>query len=145
LQALQRLRYPSGRFSHLFVGARHLVHFLERTGLVAPSASSLPPPAEPALLGDFRRWMQTHRGTTQATLNGYRLPLTALLNQLGDQPECFEAQALRAFVLEQARQGASDAPKPSSPRCACFCAFASLSAAVARAWITRCPPLPSGA
>src|SRR4029434_2130316 len=49
--------------------------------------------------------MQTHRGTTQATLNGYRLPLTALLNQLGDQPECFEAQALRAFVLEQARQG----------------------------------------
>jgi integrase/recombinase XerD len=49
--------------------------------------------------------MQTHRGTTQATLNGYRLPLTALLDQLGDQPECFEAQALRAFVLEQAGQG----------------------------------------
>jgi len=105
LQGLQRLRYPSGRFSHLFVGARHFVHFLESTKLVAPPASYLPPPAEPTLLGDFRRWMQTHRGTTQATLNGYRLPLTALLDQLGDQPECFEAQALRAFVLEQAGQG----------------------------------------
>jgi site-specific recombinase XerD len=49
--------------------------------------------------------MQTHRGTTQATLNGYRLTLTTLLDRLGDQPEHFEAQTLRAFVLEQAGQG----------------------------------------
>src|SRR5438093_270170 len=28
--------------------------------------------------------MQTHRGTTQATLNGYRLTLIALLDRLGD-------------------------------------------------------------
>ena len=49
--------------------------------------------------------MQTHRGTTQATLNGYRLTLMALLHRLGDQPERFEAQALRAFVLERAGQG----------------------------------------
>ena len=76
LHGLQRLRYPSGRLSHLFVGARHFVHFLEITGIVAPAASCLPAPAEPALLGAFRQWMQTHRGTTQATLNGYRLTLT---------------------------------------------------------------------
>ena len=78
LHGLQRLRYPSGRLSHLFVGARHLVHFLETTGMVAPAAACLLPAAEPALLGAFRQWMQTHRGTTQATLNGYRLTLTAL-------------------------------------------------------------------
>jgi hypothetical protein len=86
LHRLQRLRYPSGRLSHLFVGARHFVHFLELTGLLVPAASCLPPPTEPALLAAFRRWMQTHRGTTQATLNGYRLTLVALLNRLGDQP-----------------------------------------------------------
>jgi len=49
--------------------------------------------------------MQTHRGTTQATLNGYRLTLIALLDRLGDQPERFQAQALRTFVLERAGQG----------------------------------------
>jgi site-specific recombinase XerD len=105
LQEIKRLRYPSGRYSHLFVGARHLVRFLETRGVVAPATSILPPPSEPALLGTFRQWMQTHRGTTQATLNGYRLTITALLQTLGDQPECWTARALRAFVLERARQG----------------------------------------
>jgi integrase/recombinase XerD len=105
LHGLQRLRYPSGRLSHLFVGARHFVSFLVITGIVAPAASCLPAPAEPALLATFRQWMQTHRGTTQATLNGYRLTLLTLLHRLGDQPERFEAQALRAFVLEHAGQG----------------------------------------
>lgn len=103
LQGLQRLRYPSGRYSHLIVGARHLVRFLETAGVVAPAASILSPP-EPALLGAFRQWMQTQRGTTQATLNGYRLPITALLHTLGEQPERFDARALRAFVLDHAGQ-----------------------------------------
>jgi integrase/recombinase XerD len=105
LQRIQRLRYPSGRYSHLFVGARHLVRFLETVGVVAPATSILLPPFEPALLGAFRQWMQTHRGTTEATLNGYRLTITALLQTLGDQPECWTARALRAFVLERAGQG----------------------------------------
>ena len=105
LHRLHRLRYPSGRLSHLFVGARHFVHFLETTGLVAPAASRRLPAAEPALLEAFRQWMQTHRGTTQTTLNGYRLTLMALLDQLGDPPERWKAQALRTFVLEQAGQG----------------------------------------
>jgi integrase/recombinase XerD len=111
LHGLQRLRYPSGRLSHLFVGAQRFVYFLETTGLVAPAVSCLPPAAEPALLEAFRQWMQTHRGTTQATLNGYRLTLTALLDQLGDQPERWKAQALRTFVLEQAGQGGSGRAK----------------------------------
>ena len=42
LDRLQRLRYPSGHLSHLFVGARPFVHFLELTGLVAAAASCLP-------------------------------------------------------------------------------------------------------
>jgi hypothetical protein len=49
--------------------------------------------------------MEIHRGTTQATLNGYRLTLTALLHTLGDQPERWTARALRAFVLERAGVG----------------------------------------
>jgi site-specific recombinase XerD len=104
LQARQRLRYPCGSTRPVFVGARHFVTFLETLGLVAPAIVVLPPPPEPALLGAFRQWMRTHRGTTEATLNTYRLPIIDLLHTLGEQPEAFQAQALRTFVLERARR-----------------------------------------
>ena len=104
LQGLQRLRYPSGRFSHLFVGARHLSLFLGTQGLVAPVARKPPHAVEPELLEAFRVWMRTHRGTTESTLQGYRLPIRALLHALGEQPEHFTATTLRTFVLDHARQ-----------------------------------------
>jgi integrase/recombinase XerD len=105
LQGLQRLRYPSGRYSHLIVGARHLVTFLDTMGLVAPAAAVVPQPSEPELLGAFRHWMSTQRGTTAATLTGYRPTITALLQTLGDHPERFDAKTLRAFVLARAEGG----------------------------------------
>jgi len=102
LQVRQPLRYPSGSYRPVFMGARHFVTFLEASGLVAPTALVLPPPPEPELLGAFRQWMRTHRGTTEATLNTYRLPILDLLQSLGEQPEYFEAKALRSFGLERA-------------------------------------------
>lgn len=102
LQVLQPLRYPSGSYRPVFLGARHFVTFLETLGLVSPTAVVLPPPPEPELLGAFRQWMRTHRGTTEATLTTYRLPITDLLHTLGEQPEYFEAKALRTFILERA-------------------------------------------
>ena len=111
LQGLQRLRYPSGRLSHLFVGARHLVTFLATAGLGTPAAAVIPPPAEPQRLGALRLWMCTHRGTTEATLNGSRLPLLTLLPTRGEQPEQSTATALRAFVLDQARPHGSGGAK----------------------------------
>jgi site-specific recombinase XerD len=102
LQDIRCLRYACGRCSHLFVGARYFVYFLETIRCVASAVSVIPPPPEPELLGAFRHWMRTHRGTTEATLKGYRLTIVALLQTLGEQPERYEAQALRAFVLNRA-------------------------------------------
>jgi site-specific recombinase XerD len=104
LASFQRLRYPSGHLSHLFVGARHFVTFLATTGVVVAAPAGRPRPRDPDLLVAFWYWMHIHRGTTATTLNGYRLTLTALLHTLGEQPERFEARALRTFVL--ARVGA---------------------------------------
>jgi site-specific recombinase XerD len=104
LRGLQRLRYPSGRYSHLFVGARHFVRFLEMAGFVAPAPPATSQRPTPDLLVAFWHWMRTHRGTTDATLKGYRLTIIALLHTLGEQPERFEAKALRHFVLERAGQ-----------------------------------------
>jgi hypothetical protein len=105
LQGLQRLRYPSGRSRHLVVGARYLVTFLETMGLVAPAASVVSQPSEPELLGAFRHWMSTHRGTTAATLTGDRPTITAVLQTLGNSPERVDAKTLRAFVLARAQGG----------------------------------------
>jgi len=104
LHSAQRLHYPSGHYGHLFLGARHFVTFLAATGHV-PSPALIPPAAaEPPLLGAFRHWMLTHRGTTAATLNNYRLPLLDFLATLGDQPARYNARALRDFILNRARR-----------------------------------------
>jgi site-specific recombinase XerD len=86
------------------VGARHFVHFLERSGFVAPAAPVPSQHPAPELLAAFEHWMRMHRGTTEATLKNYRLTIIALLHTLGEQPERFEAKSLRTFVLARARQ-----------------------------------------
>lgn len=103
LQSQQRLRQPSGNYSHLFVGARHFVTFLAITHRVEPPASTHPDSSLPPLLVEFRQWMQTHRGTTDATLHNYRLPLIDLLKTLGTQPAQYSAKALRDFILDRSR------------------------------------------
>lgn len=102
LQSQQPLRYPSGSYRPPFVGARHFVTFLEVTGRLAPLKSIQPASSEPQLLIEFRHWMQTHRGTTAATLNNYRLTLIDLLQTLGEEPAQYDAKALRAFILDRA-------------------------------------------
>lgn len=104
LRCLQRLHYSSGRLSHLFVGARTFGRFLEKAGVIPPVVPVIPPPPTPELLEAFQHWMRTHRGTTDATLNGYRSTLLALLHTLGEPPERFAAATLRAFVLDRAGQ-----------------------------------------
>jgi len=103
LQSRQRLLHPSGNHSYLFVGACHFVTFLESTHRVAPSAKTPPTSPLPPLLVEFRHWMHTHRGTTDTTLNNYRLPLLDLLATLGDQPAQYNAKGLRDFILDWAR------------------------------------------
>ena len=104
LQSLQRLHYPSGRLSHLFVGARHFVRFLERAGLVAPVAPVTAQHPAPELVTAFGHWMRMHRGTTEAPLKNFRPTIIALLHTLGEQPERFEATSLRHFVLTREGQ-----------------------------------------
>lgn len=100
-QRRRPLRYPSGILSHDFVGARHFVAFLQVNDDVEPRLST-PVPTEPELLIDFRYWMVAHRGVMEATLNNYQQIIIELLNTVGDQPEHYQAEALRTFVLDRA-------------------------------------------
>jgi site-specific recombinase XerD len=88
-----------GQYGNTFVGARHLVDWLQARGIVPT-----PPPAvEPALLREFCHWMRVHRGVTETTLAGYRPALRRLLVVLGDRPEGYTAKGLRELVLERTR------------------------------------------
>lgn len=104
LELQQCLRYPNGNHRHLFVGARHFVTFLETTGRLSPFDLSAPASSDPKLFVEFCDWMETHRGTTRATLNTYRLALIETLQTLGDQPAQYDARTLRAFILDHARR-----------------------------------------
>jgi len=99
LQKQHLLKSSYGKVNPDFMAAQHFVTFLQTIGAVAPSAT--PPSADPELLIGFRRWMQTHRGTTDTTVNNYRLTIVDLLHTLGEQPEQYGAQALRTFVLDR--------------------------------------------
>ncbi|MBV9488659.1 MAG: tyrosine-type recombinase/integrase [Verrucomicrobia bacterium] len=103
IQQGPRVPYSRGPNQDSVTAASVFIRFLRYRG-------ALPLPAAPPsdtdrwpLLGDFRSWMRTHRGLTEATLDVYQGILAGLLDRLGDQVDAYSAEALRAFVLERAR------------------------------------------
>lgn len=103
---LDRCRCPRyGRTHQLDLqnGVRLFFGYLRRAGvLVAPiTEESI---EDPALLVSFCCWMRQQRGTCDATLYNYSLPLRDLLKSLGEDPGAFGAQNLRQFVLETSQR-----------------------------------------
>lgn len=112
LVAQERLRCRNGDFPRLYQSARVVVGFLEETGVtcgLTPSAAE-PSPAE-KLWRAFTEWMRAHRGTMSSTLVGYRLPIFALLQNLGTDPNAFTAEGLRCFLLQQVNQSSQEQSK----------------------------------
>jgi integrase/recombinase XerD len=59
---------------------------------------------DPALLRSFCDWMRQQRGTCDATLYGYSIPIRDLLKNLGEDPGTFDAQNLRQFILDTSQR-----------------------------------------
>jgi integrase len=53
---------------------------------------------------EFTDWMRAQRGTMNSTLANYRLPVTALLQDLGTDTRVFTAEKLRQFLQQQVKQ-----------------------------------------
>lgn len=99
------LRYRNGGHHHLYQSACVFVGFFEATDVVCrltPSTTT-PSPAE-RLWREFTEWMRAQRGTMNSTLTNYRLPIAALLQNLGTDPRAFTAERLRHFLLRQVKQ-----------------------------------------
>ncbi|RAU19985.1 hypothetical protein CU669_20790 [Paramagnetospirillum kuznetsovii] len=65
-------------------------------------APTTPSPSE-RLWSEFTEWMRAQRGTMSSTLISYRLPISALLQNLGTDPQTFTAERLRHFLLSQVK------------------------------------------
>jgi len=108
----EQLRYRNGGLQHIYQSACVFVGFFEASGVVCRLAASTttPTPAE-GLWREFSKWMRAQRGTMDSTLASYRLPITALLLNLGTDPRAFTAESLRHFLLRQVKQSSQEQSK----------------------------------
>lgn len=91
------------------VAGRLLAQRLVERGLTA-GACPAGDAGKHELIVEFRQWMRRHRGVTESTLDVYAYLLAEFLEVVGDDPEAFRAESLRAWVLDRAtRHGRSRA------------------------------------
>ena len=101
LVATGRRWHHCGKQTEEVTASRRFIRYLDERGELAPPVS---PASEPALLGEFREWMITRRGVRESTLAGYGRVIADLLENLGEETESYQADALRGFVLNRAAQ-----------------------------------------
>lgn len=99
----ERVRYARGPSRLSLTAAGTFIRFLQERGVIprpqrAPSAEERWP-----ILGEFRAWMQHHRGLRESSLDTYQTVLVDLLEALGDAPLSYTAAQVRDFVLERAQ------------------------------------------
>jgi site-specific recombinase XerD len=92
---------PRGRKTEDTVrGAKCFLRYLWSAGAVAQPAKQ----PWPALVQGFSDWLRIHRGASQTTISRYSAAAIELLNELGGDPGQYDAERLRAFLLERARR-----------------------------------------
>ena len=104
---LRRCRCPHfkrGKISyHAQFGVKLFHHHLVGCGICPDeSVQNLTP--NPALVTAFCDWFRTHRGVKEPTLRHYARGATDLLRTLGEDVGQWNAQAIRDYLLERARQ-----------------------------------------
>jgi site-specific recombinase XerD len=62
-------------------------------------------------VASFRQWLQQHRGAAESTRYNYCRAAAKLIDSLGDNPNRYDVQRLRAFILETSRRSGSGATK----------------------------------
>ena len=115
-QHLRTCRCPRSeggrRNHHTSFGAKRYRDYLVQIGVCRCSVMPELRSADPALVVDFRRWLQKHRGAAEPTVRQYSRGATELLLALGDDPTCWNANGVRAhFVERTARCGVGTAEK----------------------------------
>jgi integrase len=100
------------RNHHTAFGAKRYRDYLVQIGVCRCSVMPEIGSADPALVVEFRRWLQKHRGAAEPTVRQYSRGAADLLLTLGDDPTRWNAKGVRAHFLERAaRCGVGTAEK----------------------------------
>lgn len=95
-------RHSNGKIKAAYRGAQRFHEYLVlkeiTTGRPDPMLSVFP------LQRAFDQWMTVHRGVSDRTLRGYAPYVSALLDQLGENPSEYNAALLRRFVLNNGKR-----------------------------------------
>jgi len=115
-QHLRTCRCPRSkggrRNHHTSFGAKRYRDYLVQIGVCRCGVMPEIRCADPALVVDFRWWLQKHRGAAEPTVRLYSGGATELLLALGDNPTRWNAEGVRAHFLERtARCGVGTAEK----------------------------------
>jgi site-specific recombinase XerD len=97
-------RYARGPKKESIAAANNLLMYLREQGVLPHIADDTPSSGLRLLLNEFRLWMREHRGVTDTTLDIYERILTQFLETYGTDTRSYNAEILRAFVLERAKQ-----------------------------------------
>jgi integrase len=81
-------------------GAAHFIRHLRELGVVE---SEDPEVLLSPVVESFGHWLRQHRGAAESTVYRYCQGAEALLEALGKEPNQYNAQDLRKFVLDRAR------------------------------------------
>jgi site-specific recombinase XerD len=92
---------PRGRKTEDTIrGAKCFLRYLWTVG-------AIPRPVEepwPPLVQGFHQWLSHHRGASETTLSRYSAAAAELLSELRGDPSQYEAERLRAFLLNRSRR-----------------------------------------
>lgn len=90
-------------------GASAFYDYLRGVGVVRASDEDERNGTLPPSVQSFRHWLRQHCGAAESTVRLYSRGAVQLVETLGDDPDQYDAETLRAFVLDRARQSGKGA------------------------------------
>jgi site-specific recombinase XerD len=127
-----------GVFHGIAHASERLVEHLRACGVIE-AADAVPATEIPGISKQFGAWMAQHRGVVPCTVLRYQLALRPFFAELGEDPDSYNAPALRDFVIHHLGTQGRPAMRFAVTAMRAFLRFA-VSEGLASPGVDRCIP-----
>ncbi len=103
LATVGRREHRCGKQTEDVTSSRRFLSFLRERGYISV-CQARSGRTESSWVGEFRKWMLSHRGVRPSTLAAYTRVVEELIGVLGETPENYQANNIRTFILERTRR-----------------------------------------
>lgn len=98
IQAGYRPRFRGDLGKDAVEAAKLFISYLETCNAL----QRLPERTDPVLMSEFMHWAREQHGLAETTLGTYRIAILPFIAQIGDNPDMYDAAAIRSFMLGRA-------------------------------------------